>query len=235
MISSNNNQVKKSESKNEEIETHFDPKKLTVVSAGDGEEFRIYNVIKNLNGLKESSSKPSYFSFSPRQLAKQILTVAVGLGFIFLISMGSHLKYKSEMQESMLRLSWRLTDQFISTCKSRTEAELRVLPAHMRTKEVCEKKPVTFQLKLFVDNEIKIEESIRAGGFRHDRPIYVHHDVKVSKGLHQVSVQFLPIEDEATEAVRLKYDFEINLDERDIALITLAPDKKTLFHKTPES
>ncbi|MCB0351732.1 MAG: hydrogenase iron-sulfur subunit, partial [Bdellovibrionales bacterium] len=213
---------------------YFDPKKMSLVAAGDGEENRIFETIERLHtegkteGLLQKTSKLT-------QYLKPVRAVLGGLAIVYFIFNVSHLSMKSDMQSAILRLSWRLTGQFIQTCQTRTQEELMKLPAHMRTPELCERKPVSFKLLLYVDNELIIDKIVQPGGFRHDRPIYVEHDIDLPAGLHQVKVSFLPIEKEATEATRLELSSDIMIPKREIALIYIEPDKKELSIKTSEA
>ena len=76
-------------------------------------------------------------------------------------------------EHGVLRLSWRLRGERVETCRTRTEAELAALPAHMRTPEVCEARLLNYRLVQQIDEAVADTAIVVPGGARGDRPLFV--------------------------------------------------------------
>jgi hypothetical protein len=131
--------------------------------------------------------------------------------------------------EAMLRLSWRLSGLTRATCVPIPPEEQAALPAHMRREEVCEERFPEYRLQIRVDGTILEERVVRGGGARGDRPLVVYQELPMPPGVHRLDVRFEPLEDDAAEALpRLRYEGEVSMNPRSVALLTLHPDSRTL-------
>lgn len=132
-----------------------------------------------------------------------------------------------EETHGLIRLSWRMRGEVVEACRQRSAEELEELPAHMRNPEACEGRATTYRLRVTVDGEERSDELVRPAGARGDRPIYVFRDVPVAPGSHTVVVAFVPVDSAATSAP-LELDATVEVEPREIVLITFDPEVQGL-------
>lgn len=89
-----------------------------------------------------------------------------------------------------LRISWRARGERIERCRHLSARELEALPAHMRQETVCEGGAAPYRLRVIVDDTIRVDAPVHGAGARHDRPLYVFHEIPLAPGVHAVSVVF---------------------------------------------
>lgn len=193
----------------------FDRTKISLLSVGDGEETKILKKLKKV----------------PTGRDLKFLPIVSGVILFMMISFVSQIPALFSDSSGILRLSWRLTGQNIKICEDRTQAQLSNLPAHMRTQQICTQKPIDYQLLVSINGENKITEIIKAGGLHGDRPIYVHQDIKLPSGNHQVQIHFEPLDDSLSDGLKLEYESEIKINNNEIVLIHLPQSQKKLVIK----
>lgn len=132
-------------------------------------------------------------------------------------------------EHAVLRLSWRLRGERIESCRTRTEAELAALPAHMRTPEVCEARLLSYRLVQQVGDAAPDTATVVPGGARGDRPLFVLRETPLAPGPRRVRVT-LAREDGAGES--LAFDQVIDAAPGVVELITLDPEAGRLVHRT---
>jgi hypothetical protein len=102
----------------------------------------------------------------------------------------------------VLRLAWTARPERVENCRSLSEEELSKLPAHMRQSVVCEGTTAAYRLEVRRDGSVVLDEIVRGGGWRHDRPLFVSRDIAMAPGDSLVSVRFVRIDSPApAEAV----------------------------------
>ena len=121
--------------------------------------------------------------------------------------------------DALLRLSWRMQSAESQVCRDRTQAELDALPAHMRTPQVCESRPLVYELESTIDDGPEEERRVRAAGARGDRPLVVWHEVRLEPGRHRVRVHFH--REGGTTAEQLTFDGAVDAVPGKVVLITL--------------
>jgi hypothetical protein len=120
---------------------------------------------------------------------------AVG-GALAIVSAGalswlSEAPYTAEpTAHGVIRLAWRARGERVRRCRRLTPDELAKLPAHMRQEEVCERAMLPYRLRVTVDGAPAIDELVRAGGAREDRPLFVFRELSVAPGAHHITVAF---------------------------------------------
>jgi hypothetical protein len=149
---------------------------------------------------------------------------------------------------AVVRLAWRARGERVRECRRLTAAELARLPQHMRQEEVCERRILPYRLRVDVDGVRVVDELVRAGGAREDRPLFVFRDLSVMPGTHHLQITFEregTVEQEkeeeeevdATEAVRraretperLGLDGPVVLVPRQIVLVTYDDEGRRLL------
>ena len=120
---------------------------------------------------------------------------AVGGALLFVsagvLSLLSEAPYTAEpATHGVIRLAWRARGERVRRCRRLTPDELAKLPAHMRQEEVCERAVLPYRLRVTVDGAPAIDELVRAGGAREDRPLFVFRELSVAPGAHHITVVF---------------------------------------------
>jgi hypothetical protein len=64
----------------------------------------------------------------------------------------------------------------------------------MRQPQICEGTTASYLLEVRRDDELVAAETVRGGGLRHDRPLYVFRELAIAPGEVEVSVRFTRIE-----------------------------------------
>lgn len=165
--------------------------------------------------------------------------------------------------DALLRLSWRAQSEVAERCRPLTEEEKADLPVHMQVPEICETRAIPYRLEVRVDGATVLSETVHGAGARADRPISVFREIPLAAGRHDVRVAFAPVdwgdderqdehgegedEDDASEeedareedaaekdaAVALEFSDTILLDDREIALVSLDPERRALVRVRP--
>jgi hypothetical protein len=92
---------------------------------------------------------------------------------------------------ALLRLAWGARPERIETCRDLTLEELSKLPQHMRQPRICE--GVTAEYRLIVTEEngaVRVDRTIRGGGLRQDRRLYVFEELPIPVGRTTLTVRF---------------------------------------------
>jgi hypothetical protein len=90
--------------------------------------------------------------------------------------------------EALLRLSWRARGERVETCYELSAEEQRNLPQHMRQQRICEGTTAEYRLRLEVDRQRRIDETVQGSGEVQVRPLYVYREVALPPGEHRVEV-----------------------------------------------
>ncbi|HEX6066189.1 MAG TPA: hypothetical protein VFZ04_18285 [Longimicrobiales bacterium] len=164
-------------------------------------------------------------------VGRAILMVLVSAAFLLLIGWGSRIRLgESDVEQGLLRLSWRVRPERIESCRDRTQAELDALPVHMRTPRVCEARSTPYRLIVEIDDGRPDTTIMVGAGARQDRPIYVLRDSLLATGEHEVEVVFEREDSLRTTALRFEEDVRFSAGQ--IVLITLSEDGKSLVSRT---
>ena len=121
-----------------------------------------------------------------RVVGGALLFVSAGV-----LSLLSEAPYTAEpATHGVIRLAWRARGERVRRCRRLTPDELAKLAAHMRQEEVCERAVLPYRLRVMVDGAPAIDELVRAGGAREDRPLFVFRELSLAPGVHHVTVTF---------------------------------------------
>jgi hypothetical protein len=97
-------------------------------------------------------------------------------------------------EQALLRLAWRARPDRIEVCSTPSAEAQANLPAHMRQTQICEGTTASYRLDVRRDNRVVVDETVRGGGLRHDRPLYVFREIPLEAGAVTVAVRFTRIE-----------------------------------------
>jgi hypothetical protein len=129
-------------------------------------------------------------------------------------------------EDAELRLAWRYRSERVRECRTRSQEELAKLPAHMRIAQDCERRVRPYVLDVAVDGRPAARDTVRAAGAQSDRPLVVFRRIALAPGRHSARVTFAPLEGSA--AVPLRFESELTLGPRRVALVTLDQDRGVL-------
>lgn len=88
-----------------------------------------------------------------------------------------------------VRLSWSARPERVEQCRTLSDEELSKLPEHMRLRTQCEGFSARYLLTVSVDGERLVLDTLRGGGLRHDRPIYVFTESDVTPGERRLRIE----------------------------------------------
>lgn len=196
-----------------------DASRVHLFSVGDGEEMKVIHFL-------QSKLKPS------NRLS--LLSGLTSACLLFVIAAFAQIPAK-ESSDAILRLSWRLAGQSVKDCREVTEEESRRRAVHMQRLEQCTEEHLDYHLRLAVNGQELLNETIEPGGFRRDGPLYVVKDVVLPEGSHRVSVSFAPLVETEDSVLRLEFNDRIELSESEIKLIHLSADQSRLLLKAGEN
>lgn len=91
---------------------------------------------------------------------------------------------------AVLRLAWTARPERIENCRQLSAAEQANIPAHMREATTCEGATAEYRLEVLRNGLPIANHVVRAGGFRHDRPLYVFHEFRLPAGDAAIAVRF---------------------------------------------
>lgn len=116
------------------------------------------------------------------------------LGVAALLAIGAATRFPypaAPPDHGVLRLSWRTRGERVEECRRLTPAEIAQLPIHMRREEVCEGRVLPYLLVVEMDGRLLLRERVLPAGARHDRPLYVFHEIPIPTGEHRLAVRFV--------------------------------------------
>jgi hypothetical protein len=131
---------------------------------------------------------------------------------------------------AVLRLSWRLRGERNETCRPRTQAELDVLPVHMRTPQICEGALVAYRLTVRLDDRAADTSRVVPAGAKADRPIYVFDEKRLVPGPHRVRITFAREDSVASGIAAFSFDTVLNTVAGEVELITMDAGGHGLVH-----
>lgn len=119
------------------------------------------------------------------------LGVAFGLAATAAIVWASTVSVPVHRSEhALLRLAWSARPERIESCRQQSDEELAKLPAHMRQPVVCEGVPAEYRLSVRNGSRLVAEQTVRGGGLRQDRRLYVFEEVPLDTEEAAIEVRF---------------------------------------------
>lgn len=91
--------------------------------------------------------------------------------------------------DALLRLSWSARPERVETCQTQSAEAQAKLPAHMRQAIICEGASAEYRLELLRNGARIADDTVRGGGLRHDRPLYVFREFPQPVGDADITVR----------------------------------------------
>ena len=130
----------------------------------------------------------------------RVMGIAAALLVTGGIAWASAVRMTSSPAVAVLRLAWTARPERIEDCRPQSEEQLAKLPAHMRQAVVCEGITATYRLEVRRDGALIADQTVRGGGLRHDRPLYVFRDIPLPPGDAAIRVRFVRVDSTAARA-----------------------------------
>ena len=119
--------------------------------------------------------------------------------------------------DAMVRVAWSARPSRVEICQRVSDEAFAKLPEHMRRRLVCEGTTARYQLDVAV-NTVRIGlDTVRGGGLRHDRELYVLREIAVIPGPTRVSVQFVQLDSSTADASDDRTDAAVDSSARPAA------------------
>ena len=94
-----------------------------------------------------------------------------------------------DSDNAMIRVALSARPERIEVCRTLSEEELANIPQHMRQPVVCEGHTAQYQLELRHNDSLLLSRTVRGGGLRNDRHLYVLHELPVAPGSSRIDVR----------------------------------------------
>jgi len=165
------------------------------------------------------------------------IVAAVGLtaALAGIIALGSSFPLPGEPpSEGLLLLDWRLRGDEAGGCLRPTAEELAELPPHMRNPDACVGGLPPYRLRLWIDGEKALDEVVRAGGVRGDRPLTVYDEIPLAPGLRHIRMEFVPDGPTPPDgAVTLEVEGSLEIEAGQVVLAVRRQDTGALVLRPP--
>jgi len=158
------------------------------------------------------------------------LVATVGLTRASSVSLSPH------GEQAILRLAWTARPERIEDCRQQSDEELSKLPPHMRQSTSCVGTSATYRLEVRWNDQVIAQQTIRGGGLRHDRPLYLFRNIDLPPGDGTIRVAFQRVESVTGNARRreeavppsLLLERHLALKSRRVVLVTYDAERRDL-------
>lgn len=154
--------------------------------------------------------------------------------------------------DAVLRLAWSARPERVERCREQSQEELAKLPAHMRQPRICEGVTAEYHLTVRDASGVRVNRTVRGGGLRRDRRLYVFEELPLPVGPSRIDVRFARADlssgstarpaaasppraasglpDAATAAIpaALELTADVMAGAREVVLVTYDPDRRAL-------
>lgn len=126
--------------------------------------------------------------------------VVAGLTIVAIVA-GSHGRQTAFVSpDAMVRVSWSARPERIEVCERVSDEELANTPVHMRRQLKCEGTTARYRLEVDHDGVLVDSITVRGGGLRHDREVYVAREIRVTPGSGRLAVRFIRVDSSSSPA-----------------------------------
>ena len=92
--------------------------------------------------------------------------------------------------DAVLRLAWSARPERVEHCREQSQEELAKLPQHMRQPRICEGATAEYRLVVRDARGVRVDRTVRGGGLRRDRRLYVFEELPLPAGPSRIDVRF---------------------------------------------
>jgi hypothetical protein len=138
---------------------------------------------------------------------------------------------------ALLRLDWRVRGDEAGDCLRPTAEDLAKLPPHMQNPDACLGALPPYRLRLWIDGAVVLDQEVRGGGARADRPLTVYRDVTLEPGAHHIRAAFERTDPAgqtgARPAVSLQAEADVTMEPGRVLLVVRRQDTGLLVIRPP--
>jgi hypothetical protein len=125
----------------------------------------------------------------------RVTGTGVGLLALAGVIAGSHGRMAAfQRTDAVVRIAWSARPERIEHCRRLSEEELAKQPAHMRTRVECEGTTARYRLEVRREGVLVDSVTVRGGGLRHDREVYLSREILVAPGAARLAVRFVRVD-----------------------------------------
>ena len=150
-------------------------------------------------------------------LKRTVATTAL----LAMIAVLSQFPLGEEPENATVRLVGRLPGYVDLGCRAPTSLELAQVPAHMRKREICERKVVRYRMQVHIDGTEVVSQSIVSRSKRGELPVLLNRDVAMAPGSHKIDVTIKPENEEAYSAQSFRSSEQITISKGEIHLVSV--------------
>lgn len=151
------------------------------------------------------------------KLGMRALGAALATGVLLATAWASSAPLRvARSSDAIVRISLGARPERIETCVTQSSEELAKLAPQMRQSVVCEGTTARYRLEVRRNGKPVYLQTVRGGGLRHDRQLYVSRDLHVPSGKSSFTVLLARIDTVASEQKTEKEDHAENSEEDSI-------------------
>lgn len=122
------------------------------------------------------------------------LQVLVPAGLLAAMAFGVRYPIGQPPEQAKLMLLGRMVGERVRVCRDLTPEELARIPKHMQAvgKQQCEQSLLPYRLRVWLNDALRIDSTVRPAGIRADRPVYVQEELLLPPGSIAVRIAFDP-------------------------------------------
>ena len=102
--------------------------------------------------------------------------------------------------DGLLRVAMSARPERVEVCRAVSDSELANTPEHMRQRNICEGVAAAYLLEVMRNNTVLASDTVRGGGLRNDRQLYVLKDFTVPSGVSNFEVRFRRIDQQPSDS-----------------------------------
>ena len=107
---------------------------------------------------------------------------------------------------ALLRVAMSARPELVERCTAVSDSVLAQTPEHMRQRSICEGVAAAYLLEVMHNGTMLIADTVRGGGLRNDRQLYVLRDFTVPSGVSNVEVRFRRIDQPGSDNTPVSRD-----------------------------
>jgi hypothetical protein len=131
---------------------------------------------------------------------KTVVSVVTTVALTALVAYGSGVSVPwHPHDDAALRVSWSVRPERFQHCRTLSPEELASRPEHMRQAMECDGAYATYDLAVTIGDSLYEASVVRGSGIRHDRPMFLLRNYRVSSGEHHVKISL--VRREATDSL----------------------------------
>lgn len=129
-----------------------------------------------------------------KRMVRLALQVLVPAGLLGAMAFAVRYPIGQPADQAKLMVLGRMVGERIRVCRDLTPEELARIPKHMQAtgQRQCEQSLLPYRLRLWLDDALRIDATVKPAGIRQDRPVYIQEALLVPPGSISVRIALDP-------------------------------------------